>query len=42
MGIVKENEALAKSPGVDLGEPFDMSARPPDLVATMLRRLGLR
>jgi len=38
----EESEALARSPGRDLGEPFDVSAQPPDLVATMLRHLGLR
>ena len=38
----EESEALARSLGVDLGEPFDVSAPPPDLVATMLGRLGLR
>ncbi len=37
----EESEALA-SPGIDLGTPFDVSAPPPELVATMLRRLGLR
>jgi hypothetical protein len=38
----EESEALARNADVGLGEPFDMSASPPDLVATMLRRLGLR
>jgi thymidylate kinase len=40
--FAQESEALAKSPGADLGEPFDVSAPPLDLVATMLLRLGLR
>ena len=35
-----EREVLTKSS--DLGEPFDVSAPPPELVATMLRRLALR
>ena len=38
----EESKALARSPGVDLGEPFDVSAPPPELVAKMLGRLGLR
>jgi cytidylate kinase len=37
----EESEALRKSPDPALGEPFDVSAPPQDLVATMLRRLGL-
>jgi hypothetical protein len=36
----EEREAVAKSRGADLGEPFDVSASPPDLVATMLRFEG--
>jgi thymidylate kinase len=38
----EERQALARNPGVALGEPFDVSAPPQDLVPTMLRRLGLR
>src|SRR5258708_5633278 len=38
----EESRALANNLGMDLGEPFDVSAPPPDLVATMLRSLGLR
>ena len=38
--FAKESEAFGKG-GVDLGEPFDVSAPPAELVATMLRRLGL-
>jgi hypothetical protein len=38
--FVKERELLAKSP--DVGEPFDVGAPPPELVATMRRRLALR
>jgi hypothetical protein len=38
----EESEALARSSGLDLGEPFDVSAPPADLVARMLRRLGVR
>jgi hypothetical protein len=37
----EEREALAKCSGVQLGEPFDVSAAPSDLVATLLPRLGL-
>jgi AAA domain len=37
----EESEALARASGTDLGEHFDVSAAPPELVATMLRRLGL-
>lgn len=36
----QEREALAKTS--EVGEPFDVSAPPNDLVAVMLRRLGLR
>jgi AAA domain-containing protein len=38
--FAEEREVLTKSS--DLGEPFDVSAPPPELVATMLRRLALR
>lgn len=37
--FAEEREVLAKS--ADLGEPFDVSARPPELVAMMRRRLAL-
>jgi hypothetical protein len=37
--FAEERQLLSK--GSDLGEPFDVSARPPELVATMLRCLGL-
>ena len=35
-----EREVLMASS--DVGEPFDVSAPPPELVAMMLRRLALR
>jgi thymidylate kinase len=38
----KEREALAWNPGAALGQPFDVSAPPEQLVATMLRHVGLR
>jgi chloramphenicol 3-O-phosphotransferase len=38
--FAEEREALTSSP--DVGEPFDVSAPLPDLVARMLRRVGLR
>jgi hypothetical protein len=38
----QESEALARGSGLDLGEPFDVSGSPPELVGAMLRRLGLR
>lgn len=37
----QEREMLMESPGVDLGEPFDVSAPPPALVERMLHCLGL-
>ena len=37
--VAEERDLLAKAAG--LGEPFDVSATPADLVAIMLRRLGL-
>lgn len=40
--VVEEREALTKHSGFDLGEPFDVSAPPAELVATMLRRLALQ
>lgn len=38
--FAEEREVLTTTS--DLGEPFDVSAPPPELVATMLRRLALR
>ena len=38
--FAEEREALTNSS--ELGEPFDVSASPPELVAVMLHRLGLR
>ncbi len=38
----EEQEVLAKHSGQDLGELFDVSAPPSELVATMLRRLAVR
>jgi len=38
----QEREALAKSFDLGLGEPFDVSASPAELVSTMLRHLGVR
>jgi len=40
--VAEEREALFESRAGDLGEHFDVSAPPDELVATMLRRLGLR
>jgi shikimate kinase len=37
--VAEERDALAKR--VDVGEPFDVSAPPPELVARMLQRLAL-
>ena len=37
--LAEERDALARS--ADLGEPFDVSAPPPELVARMLGRLML-
>lgn len=39
---VQEREILAASSSMTLGEPFDVSAPPAELVEAMLRRLGLR
>lgn len=39
--LAEERDALARGQG-DLGEPFDVSAPPSELVAAMLQRLGLR
>ena len=39
--VAEEREALFKSRPADLGEPFDVSAAPDELVAGMLRRVGL-
>ena len=38
--VAEEREVLANNP--DLGEPFDVSAPPAELVEAMLRRLALR
>ena len=40
--VTEEREALSKSGRGDLGEPFDVSAPPPDLVAALMRYLRLR
>lgn len=40
--VAEEREALSSSGAGDLGEPFDVSAPPEQLVATLLPRLGLR
>jgi hypothetical protein len=40
--FLQEREILAASSGINLGEPFDVSALPDELVEAMLRRLGLR
>lgn len=40
--VAEEREALVNSPDGTLGEPFDVSEPPAELVVTMLRRLGLR
>lgn len=40
--FLQEREMLATSSGMNLGEPFDVSAPPTELVEAMLRRLGLR
>jgi hypothetical protein len=40
--VAEEREALFKGRSGDLGEPFDVSAPPMDLVATLVLRLGLR
>ena len=37
--VAAEREVLTS--GADLGEPFDVSAAPPELVVSMLRRLSL-
>lgn len=38
---VDERQMLAALPAGELGEPFDVTAAPEELVANMLRRLGL-
>jgi shikimate kinase len=40
--VAEERETLYKDAGGDLGEPFDVSAPPDDLVTALLLRLGLR
>jgi ABC-type cobalamin/Fe3+-siderophores transport system ATPase subunit len=39
--VLQEREVVFGSNGGDLGEPFDVSAPPPDLVAALLHRVGL-
>lgn len=40
--VAEERETLSKNADSDLGEPFDVSAPPVDLVSMLLLRLGLR
>jgi shikimate kinase len=40
--VMEERDVLFKNPGGSVGEPFDVSAMPDELVAMMMRRLGLR
>ena len=40
--LAEERAALLEAGSGDLGEPFDVSAPPMDLVAALSRRLGLR
>lgn len=40
--VAEERGILYKESGDDLGEPFDVSASPDELVATLLLSLGLR
>jgi len=40
--VAEEREVLSESRSDSMGEPFDVSALPEELVARMLRRLGLR
>jgi hypothetical protein len=40
--FVEEREMLAASSGENLGEPFDVSAPPMELVEAMLKQLGFR
>lgn len=40
--VAAEREALYSTTDGTLGEPFDVSAPPAELVSTMLRRLGVR
>lgn len=40
--VVEERDVLFNGRDGDLGEPFDVSATPDELVATMMRRLDLR
>jgi hypothetical protein len=39
--VREERDLLMNRPGADLGEPFDVSASPPSLVETMLKRLDM-
>jgi adenylate kinase family enzyme len=40
--VVEERRVLLENPDGAMGEPFDVSASPGDLVAALLLRLGLR
>lgn len=40
--VMEEREVLFKTGSEDLGEPFDVSAPPEELVAMLLLRLGMR
>ena len=40
--VAEERDVLYRRGGDDLGEPFDVSAPPEELVAALLRRLGLQ
>lgn len=39
--VAEERQVLSRIPGGDLGEPFDVSASPSELVTTMLHRLQM-
>lgn len=38
--VIEERQLLARGSSMDLGEPFDVSVPPADLVTALLRRLG--
>ena len=40
--VAEERELLDAAVGTELGEPFDVSAAPPALVAALMRRIGLK
>jgi len=40
--VVKEREMLSRNSGLELGEPFEVSAPPSELVAKLILRLGLQ